>query len=129
MSDWSKIARFETVMFMNAIVGLYTRAMPVRAKRMSNGKIYDPNAPFVESLISASFVPEEEDYASVKSAIRKVTRVMKEYENETTSITEIEYMVRLRKKMEELSSILHISTSYPKSATERAKSLLKKKGR
>ena len=71
---------------------------------------------YQKALMNAS-VLDELDYTTVKSAIYKICRAIKDLEENIVS--NVDEPRSIRKKLEELSSILHISRSHVDNAIKR----------
>jgi len=114
-------ARLAVIICMNDLVRQYVRAMPSRRSVDGKGRVTDGNAPYIEGLITASFVPDGDDHNDISKAINKCVINMLDYEYTTTA--DSDFIKGIRKLMEQLGSILAISTAYPEKAANRAKTL------
>lgn len=118
-------ARLAIIICMNDLVRQYVRAMPSRRSTDGKGRVTDGNAPYIEGLITASFVPDGDDHDDISKAINRCVDAMMTYEYTITA--DPDAIKNVRKLMEQLGSILAVSTAYPEKAASRAKTLGKGK--
>jgi hypothetical protein len=120
-------ARLAIIISMNDLVRHYIRAMPSRRSTDGKGRVTDGNAPYIDGLITASFVPDGDDHEDISKAINRCIDAMLTYEYTITA--DPDSIKGVRKLMEQLGSILAISTAYPEKAANRAKMLANGKGK
>jgi len=118
-------ARLAIIICMNDLVRQYVRAMPSRRSTDGKGRVTDGNAPYIDGLITASFVPDGDDHDDINKAINRCVNVMMTYEYTITA--DPDSIKDIRKLIEQLGSILAISTAYPEKSASRAKALGKGK--
>jgi uncharacterized protein YqgV (UPF0045/DUF77 family) len=120
-------ARLAIIISMNDLVRQFIRAMPSRRSTDGKGRVIDGNAPYIDTLITASFVPDGDDHEDISKAIRRCIDAMLSYEYTVTA--DPDSIKGVRKLMEQLGSILAISTAYPEKAANRAKTLINTNGK
>lgn len=115
----------EAVVVLNDLVMAYLDEFNMRPKPKEVGIPQTRAEKAAENLIKASHT-EETDYGSVVSVINKTAGVMRDIEQDLISHDLGKYIDR-RRKVEQLSSIMHISRAYPDNALKRLKELRPKK--
>jgi hypothetical protein len=111
----------EAIFTLNALVEEYLNEFNMRLKPKEVGIPQTKAEKAAEAMLNASSADELTN-TTVITAIRRTVGVMRDIEQDLISHDLSKYIER-RRRVEQLGSIMHISSAYPESAVKRLKLL------